>query len=120
MTGGGVWDGGGGPADVNNAGSLSSYGTMAQGGNAMEWQEIDRPNLAPFRGGSFYGHIYQESGSTDIHLSKEMPWGENYAPSDIENFDMGFRIASVPEPSSLSLLLAGGAVLAAAKRRRSV
>ena len=28
-----------GPADVNNAGVLSAYGTMGQGGNAWEWTE---------------------------------------------------------------------------------
>ena len=28
-----------GPADVNNAGGLSAYGTMGQGGNAWEWTE---------------------------------------------------------------------------------
>ncbi|MFA9196799.1 MAG: VPLPA-CTERM sorting domain-containing protein [Aliarcobacter sp.] len=28
-----------GPADVNNAGVLSAYGTMGQGGNAYEWTE---------------------------------------------------------------------------------
>ena len=28
-----------GPADVNNAGGLSAYGTMGQGGNAYEWTE---------------------------------------------------------------------------------
>ncbi len=28
-----------GPADVNNAGALSAYGTMGQGGNAYEWTE---------------------------------------------------------------------------------
>jgi hypothetical protein len=28
-----------GPADVNNAGGLSAYGTMGQGGNAAEWTE---------------------------------------------------------------------------------
>jgi hypothetical protein len=28
-----------GPADVNNAGVLSDYGTMGQGGNAYEWTE---------------------------------------------------------------------------------
>ena len=28
-----------GPADVNNAGALSAYGTMGQGGNAWEWTE---------------------------------------------------------------------------------
>ena len=37
--GGAVYGGQIGPADVNNAGVLSAYGTMGQGGNAYEWTE---------------------------------------------------------------------------------
>lgn len=49
-----------GPADVDQAGGLSPYGTMGQGGNAWEWQETayDGSNntageIRQFRGGSY-------------------------------------------------------------------
>jgi hypothetical protein len=38
--------------------------------------------------------------------------------SSVPGGEMSFRITSVPEPSSLSLLLAGGAVLMAGRRRK--
>jgi hypothetical protein len=31
-----------GPADIDNAGGLSPYGTMAQGGNVWEWVATDQ------------------------------------------------------------------------------
>ncbi len=34
-----VYDQQQGPADIDNAGGLSKFGTMSQGGNASEWQE---------------------------------------------------------------------------------
>ena len=93
-----------GPADITNAGGLSAYGTMAQGGNAWEWLESPFENFE-MRGGSWLddagaliaspAFLYPLAGGTE-----------------------GFRVAMAPEPSSLSLLLAGGAVLMAGRRRR--
>jgi hypothetical protein len=34
-----VYNGQSGPADIDNAGGLSAYGTMGQGGNVWEWME---------------------------------------------------------------------------------
>jgi len=102
-----------GPADITNAGGLSAYGTMGQGGNAWEWMETtgDGSNstageLRELRGGSWNSWY----GTMDAsNRSSFLPGNEG------DNF--GFRVASVPEPSSLSLLLAGGAVLMAGRRR---
>jgi len=108
-----------GPAAFNNAGGLSPYGTMGQGGNVFEWTEsaYDGSNdsaseFRELRGGSWYTPF----GSNDLSVSVRSP---GHPAGDDDAF-LGFRVASVPEPSSLSLLLAGGAVFAAVRRRRLV
>lgn len=107
-----------GPADVTNAGGLSRFGTMAQGGNVWEWIETasDESNNSVmeeryFRGGGWEnpGMYMQSVSRTSLY-----PTGEGMN----ELLGGGFRVASVPEPSSLSLLVAGGVVLAAARRRK--
>ena len=105
-----------GPADVTFAGGLSAYGTMAQGGNVWEWGESafdggndDSSESRELRGGSW--HVL-------VSHTLEASYRGNFGSPTGEYFDSGFRVASVPEPSSLSLLLAGGAVLMAGRRRK--
>jgi len=107
-----------GPADITNAGSLSAWGTMAQGGNVHEWIEssFDGSNNSPteyreLRGGSW------DVFSGDF-IIMEPQYVNRFDPTDESNrFNFGFRIASVPEPSSLSLLALGGVVVALRRRR---
>ena len=103
-----------GPADITNAGGLSQFGTVGQGGNVWEWNEsaFDGANDSAtesreLRGGAWYD-------SNDDALEAIGRYG--FDPS-LEGAASGFRVAMVPEPSSLSLLLAGGAVLMAGRRR---
>ena len=84
-----------GPANVDNAGGLSAWGTMAQGGNAMEWTEtaVDGINDSAgenkeLRGGAWY--MVAGSTGADTRLTVSKPSYE-YAFS-------GFRIAMVPAP----------------------
>ena len=110
-----------GPADVTDAGGLSPFGTMAQGGNIREWIETasdDSNNSATearnLRGGQWdWAGLYFVAASRDAADPSDAGSGE---------FTTGLRIASttVPEPSSLSLLLVGGAVLMAGRRLRRV
>jgi len=100
-------------ADIDNAGGLSSFGTMAQGGNLREWIETswDLVNDSPtenrtIRGGPWYN-------SVDA-LSSAQRFSEN---PDLEESRNGFRVAMIPEPSSLSLLALGGVVEALRRRR---
>ena len=96
------------PAIVASAGGLSPYGTMGQGGNIFEWNEsaFDGTNSSAsenraLRGGSW---INVESR---LRSSRRFDDG----PS-LEDFNIGFRVASVPEPSTAVLvLMAGGAWL---------
>jgi formylglycine-generating enzyme required for sulfatase activity len=101
-----------GPADITNAGGLSAYGTMAQGGNVPEWNETaydGSNNIAgenrDLRGGRF------TSGSGALGASAR----SSIAPTDEAAGFIGFRVASVPEPSTLSLLAVG---LALIRRRK--
>ena len=105
-----------GPADIESAGGLSSYGTMAQGGNAFEWTEsaADGGNNSETenrgrQGGVFYG------GDGDLAASA-FRFGQDSPSSD---FMIGLRVATVPEPSAFSLLVAGLGVLVVLRRRKS-
>lgn len=99
-----------GPADITNAGGLSAWGTMAQGGNVYEWTETaadgvndDVGENRMIRGGS-WGH----DGNMLSHAGGSGGLGGG---------GFGFRVAMVPEPTSLSLLLAGGLVALARRRK---
>ena len=103
-----------GPADINNAGGLSAYGTMGQGGNVWEWMETayDGSNntageIRDLRGGSWSDPSYMLDASRHIN---------NDPTSGI--LHIGFRVASVPEPSALSLLAVGLGGLALVRRRK--
>jgi formylglycine-generating enzyme required for sulfatase activity len=89
------------------SGDPSSYGTFDQGGNVWEWNdEVIDSSSRWLRGGSF------NNNESNLRASYRV----NYDPT-FENNRVGFRVASVPEPTSLLLtMLAGGVMLARRKR----
>jgi hypothetical protein len=104
------------PASVYQAGGLSSYGTMGQGGNVWGWEEsaFDGVNDSAnedrvLRGGDwryFYASALQSS-FRGIHLP------------DGENGWFGFRVASVPEPSTYALIGIGVVALLIVSRKKA-
>ncbi|MGD0653087.1 MAG: SUMF1/EgtB/PvdO family nonheme iron enzyme [Thermoguttaceae bacterium] len=88
--------------------STSAYGTFDQGGNVWEWNEAligFSSSSRGLRGGSF-------DDFSDIFLAASTRWGYGHLDIDpgypaYENNDIGFRVASVPEPGSITLLVCG-------------
>jgi formylglycine-generating enzyme required for sulfatase activity len=112
-TSGAVYNGQSGPADITNAGGLSKYGTMAQNGNVWEWMEssYDGSNNSPSENRELRGASWGYGNSSTLAAS-----GRNSLGPSIENdVYFGFRVASIPEPSSGLLVLLG---LSAVLRRR--
>jgi sulfatase modifying factor 1 len=77
--------------------SDSPYGTFDQGGNVWERNEaIVDDSCRGLRGGSF------NYGDTDLYAPHR-----GYVGPSSEDFYVGFRVASVPEPGSITLLVCG-------------
>jgi hypothetical protein len=102
-----------GPADITNAGGLSPYGTMGQGGNAFEWMEtaVDGSNNTAGEDRELRGGDWANSGYLIASSRYNGPPSQEYYVS-------GFRVASVPEPSALSLFAIGLGGLALVRRRK--
>jgi len=103
-----------GPVDTTDAGGQTAWGTIGQGGNVWEWLETasDGSNnstteMRDQRGGSWFSQANAVNSSVRV---EQNPFVEN-------EYNSGFRVASVPDPSSLSLLALGGVVVALRRRR---
>ena len=103
------------PAAVTLAGGLSPYGTMGQGGNIFEWNESasDGANSSASENRALRGGDWD---STEDRLQSS--FREDGGPS-VEFDWYGFRVASVPEPSTYALLAmtAAGALWMTRRRR---
>jgi formylglycine-generating enzyme required for sulfatase activity len=100
-----------GPADITSAGGLSQWGTMAQNGNVWEWIE------SAYDGSNDSASENRElrSGSWDVNSFLLVASDRLELDPTYELNSNGFRVASVPEPSSGLLVLLG---LSAVLRRR--
>lgn len=89
--------------------SDSSYGTFDMGGNVWEWNEaILSGSFRLVRGGSFPGTF----GAADLQAASR----DDQTDPTLEDRNYGFRVAQVPEPGALSLLLIGGLLVILRRR----
>lgn len=102
------------PSEASAAGGLSAYGTMGQGGNVMEWNETAYTGInslsseqRAIRGGSYFADEFSMRASS-----------RNYDLPTYEGNNLGFRVASVPEPSTYLLVLLGAGALYALRGRQ--
>jgi len=88
-----------GPANITLAGGLSPYGTMGQGGNVYERDETDYDlvNDSSTSDRGVRGGYWSNDQSNMVAQIRGAGIG-----TSTSNF-IGFRVASVPEPSSLLL-----------------
>ena len=85
--------------DITDVGVLSPYGIAGQGGSIWEWEEtdFDLVNDALVSARGVRGGDWNESISTLLASSRGI------VTSSSEHANIGFRVASVPEPSTLFL-----------------
>jgi PEP-CTERM motif len=92
--------------------SPSPYGTFAQGGNVSEWDEaLIGGSGAGTRGGWF-------SNASDVMLSSSRLFTLISRSTELNS--IGFRIAAVPEPSTLVLGVLAALMVGGVRRIRSV
>ena len=105
-----------GPAAVNSAGGLSPYGTMGQTGNVSEWLESasDGVNNTSTENRRIRGSDW--SDPSEITL---VSYGRSNTAPTASVVNVGFRVASVPEPSCVVLMLGSGLMFLARRRRGS-
>lgn len=94
------------------SGSASACGTFDQGGDVWEWNDLTGTagSVRGSRGGS-----WNSSGGVDLQSSHR---NVDISPGS-EIRDFGFRVASVPEPSTTGLVLLVGAGWLAWKCRKA-
>jgi formylglycine-generating enzyme len=73
--------------------TASPYGTFDQGGNVWEWNEA-------VIGSSFRGF---RGGSSEFALDVMRADSRQSSGPTLENVDLGFRVASIPEPNTVLL-----------------
>ena len=92
------------------ANSKSPYGTLDQGGNVWEWNESLFGDIGNNRG--------RRGGSLGSYAGDLQAAYRDSADPTYEAGDIGFRVAEVPEPATLTLLALGGVAVARQRRRR--
>ena len=113
------------PADIWNAGGLSPYGTMAQGGNVREWMEsaFDRVNDSTTEvrthRGVYYGRPPEQTvSSRRLAPADGATTSDNCNYPEYERYSIGFRVAAVPEPMESAGVLGVAALAFGLWRRR--
>ena len=91
-----------GSTNVGSFGVPSFYGTFDQAGNVWEWNDdFSYPNARGMKGGAW------NSPNPDYLASTN----GTYCTVPSERPDLGFRVASIPEPTSVVLTILGSCLL---------
>lgn len=93
--------------DIGAYDLASFYGTYDQSGNAFEWNDAISGSSRGLRGGSWLNR-----GEASLRSSLRL----DYDPS-LGDLNVGFRLASVPEPSTVILTMLFSAGLVCRRRR---
>ena len=107
------------PAELDNAGGVSAYGTMGQDGKVWEWMESgsDGGNSLASEGRAVRGGYFDGSFAG---LRAGALGRTNFDPAT-NDLCIGFRVAStmaiVPEPGTMTLLIASSMMLISRSRR---
>ena len=97
----------GGPADIMLGGGPSPFGTVAQAGNVWEWEEtaVDLVNNNPNENRGFRGDNWSTIIGEPFSLSSSFRHSFWLPISSVG--DVGFRVASIPEPSAVWIIVFG-------------
>ena len=83
--------------------------TYDQGGNVFQWNDdVTSDSSRGFRGGS-----WSDGDSNNLRSGQRL-----YNVPTLHKFNLGFRLASVPEPSTIGLIALLGTGLLLWKRRK--
>ncbi len=93
------------------SGSASYYGTFDQGGNVWEWNDAISGTSRGFRGGSWNSYGYSGANLQSNDSNSTTPSNEYSV--------LGFRVATVPEPSTVMLMLLEGGAYWIIRRRKN-
>jgi hypothetical protein len=98
-----------GPAEVYLSGGASPYGTVGQGGNVWEWEESESNlvNDTPAAQRGLRGGDWIPSLSA---LGMSSTFRNRFLPEN-NPINVGFRVASIPEPGALWLVTFGASTL---------
>jgi len=88
--------------------SDSPYGTFDQGGNVWEWNEALIGSSRNVRGGTF--------GASDYTMLAASIRGAKSPSSD--GYLVGFRVAEIPEPATMAILMLGGIGILRKRRKQ--
>jgi len=97
------------PWNVGTGGIAEQNGTFDMMGNVWEWNETLIVSTRGIRGGS-----YDSVGNVSYLRSS---YRYDTSTPDYEYYNLGFRIAEVPEPCTISLLALGGIVMLRKRRK---
>ena len=99
------------PESVLLAGSSNAYGTIAQSGNAFEWIE-------DYYSGSSGDRVRRGASYANNADLIAATWRGSRPPTSVDTpYNLGFRVAMIPEPGGMTMLILGAMIVLLRRRR---